>query len=91
MDRRPSIPKSVLNELAATSNRSFPVDPLRGAALIAEEAGELLKAALDLTREVHRKDHATLYLEQEALHEEAVHTATMALRMVDQLERRGQE
>lgn len=91
MAMTPHIPKSVLDELMATKDRHFPVDPLRGAALVAEEAGELLKAALDLTRQVHRKDHATLYLEQEALHEEAIHTAAVALRMVNQLERSNRE
>lgn len=40
----------VLGELKRTEMRQLPADPLRRCALVAEEAGEVLSEALDLTR-----------------------------------------
>jgi NTP pyrophosphatase (non-canonical NTP hydrolase) len=80
----PATVAALKKELALTSHRQCPADPLRRAALVAEEAGEALKAALDLTRSV--KPDANTSKAREELRRELVQTATMALRVLTAME-----
>jgi hypothetical protein len=67
-------------EMARSAHRSLPVDPLRRAALVVEEAGEALKAALDLTRpNCDMSESARISLRQD-LYNELKQTAAMAIR-----------
>jgi hypothetical protein len=70
--------RDVSAELRRTSRRVFPKDPLRRTALVAEEAGECLKAGLDLTRSTGG-DEPNYRTE---IYTEAVHTAATALRLM---------
>ena len=69
-------------EMQAQGGRSYPKDPLRQAALVCEEAGELMKEALDLTRPTRglgtMARRASI---RRRIINEAVHTAVMAIRM----------
>jgi hypothetical protein len=70
----------ITDELTATAHRQLPADPLRRAALVAEEAGEALKCALDLTRvSAPSRNTATIRAE---LRTELVQTAAMAQRVL---------
>jgi hypothetical protein len=86
-----SVYDAINRELEITAVRALPMDPLRRAALVAEEAGEALKCALDLTR-------ASLPPGKVApvradLRLELVQTATMAVRVLSAMdeEDRGNE
>ena len=59
---------------------NYPMDPLRQTALMCEEAGEALKAALDLTRPI---GSATAY--RRRLRRETVQTAVMAIKLLEAL------
>lgn len=72
----------VVDELdrAMTIHPRLPVDPLRRVALISEEAGESLKAALDLTRGGPSTPLDTTHDNlNEQLYAEVTQTAAMAL------------
>ena len=53
--------------------RGWPSDPVHAAGVVAEEGGELLKAAMDYTYTWGAKDHMLT---------EAVHTAATAIRFI---------
>ena len=55
----------------------WPVDPVHGAAIVAEEAGEAIQAALDFYYD--RAD-------ERPLRKELIHTAAMALRFLKNLD-----
>jgi NTP pyrophosphatase (non-canonical NTP hydrolase) len=63
---------------AMRKHPSWPRDPVHAAAVLAEEMGELQKAALDF--EYHR------YLSKDKMAKEAVQLATMAVRFLMNLE-----
>ncbi len=67
-------------EMDKSAGRRVPVDPLRRAALVAEEAGEALKAAVDLTR-TSIPSHEIVSVRGE-LRDELVQTVAMALRVL---------
>jgi NTP pyrophosphatase (non-canonical NTP hydrolase) len=60
----------------------WPEDPVHGAAIVAEEAGELVKAALDFYY------GRSKWIRQ--MEKEAAQTAAMALRFLSDLHRHGQ-
>ncbi|KKK70399.1 hypothetical protein LCGC14_2924380 [marine sediment metagenome] len=65
---------------------TFPTDPVHAAAIVAEESGELLQAALDYTYGRSKSDFA--------MAKEAAHTAAMGIRFLmsmHQMERRPPE
>ena len=64
-------------EIAAQRHPNYPDDPLRRVALMCEEAGEALQAALDLTR-LDEPDR----LLRDHLRHEVVHTAAMAIKLL---------
>lgn len=80
---RPLIDATAIHaELRRTADRPFPIaDLVRAAALVSEEAGELLKEALDATRAPSGISDARW----KALYTEACHTATVALRFMVEL------
>ena len=59
----------------------WPDDPVHGAAVVAEEAGEAVQAALDIVYGGKRT--------KDDLLRELTHTAGTAIRMIDYLQRRG--
>ena len=65
-------------ERAITIYPDFPVDPVHAAAIVAEESGELIKAALELVYE-SKGNYDTLATE-------AIQTAAMALRFLVHLD-----
>ena len=68
---------TVIAEMRATGHRVCPVDPLRRVCLVAEEVGEAVKAALDLTR---RSTQPCEIAELRAqLRRELIHTASMTM------------
>ena len=73
----------VINDIQAELRRSaqlhpnYPEDDLRRAAITVEEAGEVVKAALELTRPHPSLDHEGDLLR---LYEECCHTAAMAIK-----------
>ena len=71
--------KEVREEMARAEQKflGWPVDPVHGAAIVAEEAGEALQAALDFY--YGRSD-------ERALRKELIHTAAMALRFLKNLD-----
>jgi len=60
----------------------WPTDLVRAAAIPAEEAGELLKAA---------NDHGEKHTSRQAIITEAVHTAASAIRFLKNLEEKNNE
>lgn len=72
----------VLNEMERTENRALPSDPLRRIVLVAEEAGEALKAVLDFTRGVTEPSRSYQNEEREKLKSEVIQTAAMSLRVL---------
>ena len=56
---------------------SWPVDPIHAAAIVAEEAGELVQAALQFRYQDGSK---------EAMRREAIHTIAMGIRFLVELE-----
>ena len=71
--------KLITDELLRAEKKfpAFPTDAVHAAAIIAEESGELIQAALQYTYEDGEKSH---------LREEAVQTGAMALRFLLHLE-----
>ena len=71
--------KAIIKEVREEMDRAeakfpgWPVDPIHGAAIVAEEAGEALQAALDYYYD--RSD-------ERPLRKELIHTAAMALRFL---------
>lgn len=71
--------KAIISEIREEMDRAeakfpgWPVDPVHGAAIVAEEAGEALQAALDYF--YGRSD-------ERALRKELIQTAAMALRFL---------
>ena len=80
--------EAVMDECDRIKDRPFPgmTDPVRSAALVCEEAGELIKAALDLTRG-STQPNAAQALER-AMYREAVQTAAIAVYLIMAMERR---
>jgi NTP pyrophosphatase (non-canonical NTP hydrolase) len=75
-----SVYSAIQRELAEAIKRhpTYTSDPLRRAALVAEEAGEALQEALDLTRaSLPREQFAPT---RERLKNELTHTAAMAVK-----------
>lgn len=71
---------------ARSIHKPLPVgDVVRSAALLAEEAGEVVKAALDLTR-MQPDDRAGRMLKLYQLRSEVVHAAAVAAMWLDQWE-----
>ena len=70
----------VLHELAVAEavHPTYPSDPLRRTALVAEEAGEAVREALDLTRS--SLPAAQLAPTRKRLERELIHTAAMAVK-----------
>lgn len=60
-------------EMAKINHPNFPVDPIHQAAIVAEESGELVRAALQFKYEKGPFFH---------MHKEAVQTCAMALRFL---------
>lgn len=81
MSRFLAVDRAVTDELLLTSHRALPADPLRRVALVAEEAGEAVKAALDLTRPT-LPAHDIAYKRKE-LRKELVQTVAMGLRVLE--------
>lgn len=84
MEQTPQITSQVLAELQRATAKfpTWPTDPLHALAVLGEEYGELNKAMLQHTYEPH-KAGGTL----EAVREEAIQTAAMALRLAMSLDR----
>ena len=75
-----SVASMVADELSLTQHRPLPADPLRRVALVAEEAGEALKEALDLTRPtLPAEDRA---YRRKMLRIELTHTISVATRVL---------
>ena len=74
----------VTAEMERSASRPYPSDPLRRSALVAEEAGEALAAALDLTRDPGHADAGVL---RERLRTELIHTAAVTLRALGAMAR----
>ena len=74
--------EQVMNEVqrATTTFPTWPTDPLHALAVLGEEFGELTKAMLQLIYESHKTS-------LEAVREEAIQTAAMALRLAMSLDR----
>lgn len=74
------IVKSLEHELtrAEKLHPDYPFNSLRRTAIVCEEAGEALKAALDLTRNTHSL--ATRRRLTNRVHTELTHTAAVAIR-----------
>ena len=71
----------VVAEMQANAHRPVPPDPLRRAAIVAEEAGEVIKAALDFTRgNATMRDGADRIRGE--LVKELVQTASTAIRVL---------
>ena len=71
--------QEVINEIDKEDQRPYPdEDPVRGAALVCEEAGETIQAALDMTRQPGIGIEAN----KAELHKEACHTAAVAVRLM---------
>lgn len=77
-----NISDEVLRELERATAKfpTWPTDPLHALAVLGEEYGELVKAALQLTYEPHKATAADV-------RSEAIQTAAMALRFAMSLER----
>lgn len=77
----------VHDEIQRTAHRAVSPDPLRRVSIVAEEAGELLKAANDFTREP--RDLSRLSEDEVKMHDdmivECIHTAASAIRLLDVL------
>lgn len=67
---------------AETLHPYWPADPIHGAAIVCEESGEAIRAALRLVYEGGTR---------EALRVELIQTAATVLRMVGQMDAEGQE
>lgn len=80
----------VLDELAAAEGAwpGWPQDAIHGAAVLAEEAGEVVQAALQLTYR-HAMMTEGQRTQREHLREELLQTAAMALRNLVALDRWG--
>ena len=68
-------------EKAAVSHPNYPADPVRRAAIVGEEAGEVLAAALDLTRAP-----GAAFPPNANLRMELVHVASTAIRALIAME-----
>lgn len=76
-------------ELALEKWPHWPADPVHAAAVVAEEAGELMQACLDITYAP-----APFYFQRANIQKEAAQVGAMAIRMlmhVDQYETRQSE
>lgn len=73
--------KDVLLEVKRATEKfpTWPTDPLHALAVLGEEFGELTKAILQHTYEPHKST-------MDDVHEEAIQTAAMALRLVASLD-----
>lgn len=81
--------KLILAELSATNHRVYPIDSLRRTALMCEEAGEALKAAIDVTRP-GGYGLGQEQFHQERLFKETIQTGAMAIRLlVAMIQERG--
>lgn len=80
--QRVSVVREVLAEVerAAKKFPTWPTDPLHALAVLAEEFGELSKAALQLTYEPEKSS-------ADQVHQEAIQTAAMAVRFAMSLHR----
>lgn len=75
-------------ELAKRMYPEWPKDRVHGAAICVEEAGELIQAALDHVKpELNHKEGDTV----ERMWKEAVQTAAMAIRFMEDLMGEGEE
>lgn len=81
--------EDAVHEIISECERAFqlyplwPVDPIHAAAIVAEESGELVQAALDHTYSaLNHKNGNTLY----RCRQEAIQTAAMAVRFLVNLE-----
>lgn len=63
---------------ANAAHPTYPTDPLRRVALVCEESGEALKAALDLTRP--STPLAAIAYKRDEMRTELLHTAALAVR-----------
>jgi hypothetical protein len=72
---------------AEIQHPNYPVDPVRRAAILAEEAGEAIAAALDLTRVGTPKTNLEELDLRSHLYEEAVQAAAMAIRLIVAMQR----
>jgi NTP pyrophosphatase (non-canonical NTP hydrolase) len=79
MPRLAAIALSVFDEVKRAQDKhpAFPLDKIHAAAIVAEEAGELVQASID-----HEYSEAC----PERLREEAIQTAAMAFRFLFHLE-----
>ena len=87
MKINPNVLSAIESELdrAEGIHPDYPTDPVRRAAILAEEAGEVVRAALDLTRPHKRMGYTAAGLTQK-MYKEAVHTAAMAVRLLNAME-----
>lgn len=77
----------VMAEIRRTQDRRYTNDVVRRVALIAEEAGEAMAEALDMTRETTTGYPA----HRDALYTEIVQTATMCLRALAAMNREDRQ
>jgi len=79
--KQKQILKAIESELNAATKKfpTWPTDPLHALAILGEEYGELTQAMLQLTYEPHKTSATDVY-------NEAIQTATMALRLAMSLD-----
>ena len=70
----------VMCEIRSTSDRKFPTDLLRGTCIVMEEAGELMKATLDWTR-----DSSASVGGLDQVYDEAKQVAATAIRLMERI------
>jgi len=70
---------------AIAQHPDWPPDPIHAAAIVAEEAGELVQAALHIVYECN-----DLRAGRERMRKEAIQTAAMAVRFLENLEKEQQ-
>ncbi len=79
--------KQILKELESAMGKfpTWPTDPFHALAILSEEVGELNQAVLQLTYEPDKV--VTRKLGEQAVREEAIQTAAMALRVLISLDK----
>lgn len=83
-------------DLSIAKHPHYPADPLRRTAIMAEEAGEAIKAAVDLTRPpIEQSTHGApltnfeLSVMREALYKELTQTAAMCIKQMSAMLKEG--
>ena len=85
-----SLSPKVLNDIAVEMQRAkklhpiWPDDLVHGAAIVAEEAGELLRAANDFNQIL--RHFPGEYISTSDIYKEAIHTIVTSIRLIEYLE-----